>query len=106
LRLAASDWSRPRMRLTDPVTSPFTPTTGTQKPSFNLYFRDDFGSRPQDFPFIPDNPVTSFEDIRLRAGKNDVENPFITDELMRRIYLATGQQSSRGTFVTLYINGV
>lgn len=106
LRLAASDWSRPRMQLSDPVAGPFSPDDGTQKPSFNLYFRSDFGNRPQEFPFIPDNPVTAFEDVRLRAGKNDMVDPFLTDELMRRLYLATGQQSSRGTFVTLYINGV
>jgi len=106
LRFAGSDWSRPRMRLTDPVGGRFDPWSGTQKPSFNLYFRSDFGNRPQVYPFIPDNPVTSFEDIRLRAGKNDMVDPFITDELMRRLFIATGQQGSRGTFTTLYINGI
>ena len=106
LRFAGSDWSRPRMRLTDPVNGRFNPWSGTDKPSFNLYFRSDFGSRPVNYAFVPDNPVASFEDIRLRAGKNDMVDPFITDEFMRRTLLATGQKSSRGTFVTLYVNGV
>ena len=50
--------------------------------------------------------MTLFEDMRLRAGKNDISNPFIKDELMRRIFIGTGQKGSRGTFVSLYINGV
>lgn len=106
LRLACSDWSRPRMTLTDPTSGAFDPWSGNQKPSFNLYFRSDFGTRPLKYPLIPDNPATEYEDIRLRAGKNDMVDPFITDEFMRRLYLGTGQPSSRGTFATVYINGV
>ena len=94
------------MRLTGSVGEAFDPWSGTQKPSFNLYFRGDFGTRPLNYPLIPDNPATAYEDIRLRAGKNDMVDPFITDEFMRRLFLATGQASSRGTFVTVYINGV
>ncbi len=106
LRLAGSDWSRPRMRLTDPVTARFDPWSGIQKPSFNLYFRGDFGARPLKYPLIPESPFAEYEDLRLRAGKNDMVDPFIKDEFMRRLYLATGNPSVLGTFATVYINGV
>lgn len=106
LRLSGSPYSRPRYRLTDAATTRFTPTDSTRKPSFNLYFRSEWGERPLDYPFFGDSSVTRFNDVRLRAGKNDISNPFIKDELMRRLYLGTGQKSSIGIFNTVYINGV
>lgn len=106
LRIAVSPWSRPRMRLTDAMTARFNPWDGHQKPSFNLFFRSEFGDRPLEYPFFTNSPVTRFQDIRARAGKNDVANPFIRDELMRRLFIGTGQKGSIGTFCTLYINGV
>lgn len=106
LRIAASPWSRPRYRLTDPPTSRFTPTAATQKPSFNLFFRSEWSERPLNYPFFGDSPVTRFKDLRIRAGKNDISNPFVRDELMRRLYLGTGQKSSIGIFNTVYVNGV
>ena len=106
VRISGSDWSKPRYRLTDHAMTRFTPTDPYQKPSFNLFFRGDLGDRPQEFPLFPGSPVTRFYDVRLRAGKNDISNPFIRDELVRRIFLETGQVGSHGTFTTLYINGV
>jgi autotransporter-associated beta strand protein len=106
VRISGSRHLRPRYLLTDPASSRFTPTTGTQKPSFNLFFRSEWGERPLEYPFFGNSPVTRFTDLRIRAGKNDVSNPFIRDELMRRIYLGTGQKSSLGTFNTVYLNGV
>jgi hypothetical protein len=106
LRLSGSNWSRPRYRLNDAIVSRFTPDNPYQKPSFNVFFRGDLGDRPQEVALFPDSPVTSFYDVRLRAGKNDIANPFICDELMRRMFINTGQQGSVGSFATLYINGV
>lgn len=106
LRLACSDWSRPRMRFTNAVGSLFDPWSGTQKPSFNLYFRGDFGARPLEYPLVPDSPHGAYEDLRLRAGKNDMVDPFIKDEFMRRLCRAMGQPAVLGTFATVYINGV
>jgi len=105
LRIAGSGYSRPRYKLTTAPTERM-PDSAIHKPSFNLYFRSELGDSPQDYPFFPDNPVTKFEDVRVRAGKNDIRNPFIKDELMRRIYIGTGQKGCRGIFNTLYINGV
>lgn len=106
LRISGSPWSRPKYRLTDAATTRFNPTDPTQKPSFNLYFRSEWSERPLDYPFFGDSPVTRFLDLRLRAGKNDIDTPFIKDELMRRLYLGTGQKSSIGIFNTVYVNGV
>jgi autotransporter-associated beta strand protein len=107
VRVAGSAYSRPRFLLNNDPAGIFTVTSFTRKPSLNLYFRNDFGgTRPQVYPFIPDSPVTSFQDLRVRAGKNDIVNPFITDEFMRRTFVGTGQKGSRGIFVNLYLNGV
>jgi autotransporter-associated beta strand protein len=106
LRISGSPWSRPRYRLTDSAAGRFNPANPTQKPSFNLYFRSEFGERPLAYPFFPDSAVTRFQDVRVRAGKNDIDNPFIRDELLRRIFLGTGQKGSVGVFNTVYINGV
>ncbi|MBM3880545.1 MAG: hypothetical protein FJ387_12655, partial [Verrucomicrobia bacterium] len=106
VRISGSRHLRPRYRLTDPASSRFNPTSSSQKPSFNLFFRSEWGERPLDYPLFKDSPVTRFEDVRVRAGKNDISNPFIKDELMRRIYLGTGQKSSVGIFNTVYLNGV
>ena len=105
LRISGSGHARPRYKLeTDPVLR--FPDSWSHKPSFNFFFRGELGDNPLDYPFFPDYSVTNFEDVRLRAGKNDVRNPFIKDELMRRIYLGTGQEGSMGIITALYINGV
>ena len=106
LRIAGSRWSRPRYRLTDAANNRFNPTDPTQKPSFNLYFRSEWGQRPLTYPFFGDYPVARFDDVRLRAGKNDIANPFLTDEFLRRLFVGTGQQGSIGIFNTVYVNGV
>ncbi|HRR33448.1 MAG TPA: CotH kinase family protein [Kiritimatiellia bacterium] len=106
LRLSGSNHARPRYKLTAAPTARFSPTDFKSKPSFNYYFRGELGESPVNYAFFPESSVTLFEDMRLRAGKNDVSNPFIKDELMRRIFIGTGQKGSRGTFVSLYINGV
>jgi autotransporter-associated beta strand protein len=105
LRIAGSGYSRPKYLLTTAPTARMS-DSATQKPSFNLFFRSEFGDSPQDYPFFPSNTVTKFEDVRLRAGKNDIKNPFIKDEFFRRLYIDMGQVGSLGVFNTLYINGV
>jgi autotransporter-associated beta strand protein len=106
LRISGSPWSRPRYRLTDAAGARFNPGNATLKPSFNMYFRSEFGERPLEYPFFPESTVTRFQDVRVRAGKNDISNPFIRDELLRRIFIGTGQKGSVGVFNTVYINGV
>ncbi|MGC6467205.1 MAG: chitobiase/beta-hexosaminidase C-terminal domain-containing protein [Akkermansiaceae bacterium] len=110
MRAAGSDHTRQRLKITDPMDQPFTSnstsSTKFQKPSMNISFRPEFGDRPLDYPFFQGRAVTEFESLRVRAGKNDWYNPFIKDELMRRIYIRSGQVGSYGTMHTLWINGV
>ena len=110
MRAAGSNHTRQRLKITDPMDQPFTSTststTKFEKPSLNIFFRSEFGDRPVNYPFFGSNSVTEFGSLRVRAGKNDWYNPFIKDELMRRIFIKTGQVGSYGTMHTLWINGV
>src|SRR4030095_3505816 len=78
----------------------------TQKPQLNLFFRDELGQSPLQYPLVPGSVVSQYENIRLRAGKNDISNPFIRDEFVRRLSLSMGQVTVRGDFVNVYINSV
>ena len=75
------------------------------KYSFRLYFRGDYGPGRLEFPLIPNSEVASFDTLVLRAGMNDHSNPFIVDELVRRLQFKMGHVASRGTFVNLFMNG-
>lgn len=105
LRVSSSGYSRPQLQLKDSPASAFT-ISHIHKPSFNIFFRGELGSSPEDYAFFPDRRVTKFGDIRIRAGKNDIKNPFVHDELVRRIFIGTGQEGSIGLFASVYINGV
>ncbi|MFT4549654.1 MAG: hypothetical protein ACI8XO_001026 [Verrucomicrobiales bacterium] len=105
VRIAASSYSRPRMRLSSVNSSPW-PADPVQKPSFNLYFRNEYGNPDVSLPLNGQNaPVKTFEQFRIRAGKNDIRNPFIIDELVRRLSRDMGQPASTGSINTLYVNG-
>lgn len=107
LRVSSSPWSRPRLRMTSAATSSPWPTSdSTQKPSFNVYFAGDYGPGKLDYPLFTNYPAQEFQHLRLRAGKNDIRNPFITDELIRRLWLDMGHVGARGLFCSLYVNGI
>lgn len=75
------------------------------KYSFRLYFRSDYGASKLEYPIIPEIPLQEFDKIVLRAGMNDHSNPFIVDELVRRLSSDMGMVASHGTFVNLFLNG-
>jgi hypothetical protein len=105
LRVSGSPYQRPRYTLQNVATdSPWNPWDTLEKPSFNLYFNSDYGSDPFDYPLFTNYPVHKFEHLRLRAGKNDNSNPFVTDELVRRLWLDMGHVGARGLFCSLYLN--
>ena len=85
----------------------YNPNSGPPagKYSFRLYFRGDYGPGRLRYPFFPGLQVQDFNHIVLRAGMNDHTNPFIIDELVRRLAGDMGQISARGTFMNLYLNG-
>ncbi|MFN0129469.1 MAG: lamin tail domain-containing protein [Verrucomicrobiales bacterium] len=105
LRVASSPYSRPRLRLDQAASASPLPADATQKPSFNLFFRGDYGASSITHPLIPETAVRRFEELRLRAGKNDISNPFIRDEFVRRLFTDLGQVGSVGSFNGLWING-
>lgn len=76
------------------------------KYSFRLYFRGDYGRKRLIYPLFENVPFDTFERISLRAGMNDWSDPFIVDELVRRLFSDTGNVSSHGALVNLYLNGV
>jgi hypothetical protein len=92
IRVQGSDYQRPR-------------TCPTSKFSFRLYFRNDYGPGRFDYPLFTNSTVTSFDQLVLRAGFNDPDNPFIRDELTRRLSADMGQVASHGNLVNLFVNG-
>ena len=92
LRVQGSDYQRPR-------------TLPTSKFSYRLYFRGDYGPANLEYPLFPGTPLASFDQVVLRAGFNDPSNPFLRDELARRLFTDEGHVGSHGTFVNLFVNG-
>ncbi len=76
------------------------------KYSFRLYFRGDYGPGRLEHPLIPGSDIQSFDKIVLRAGMNDSRNPFVVDEIVRRLSKNMGNVSSRGGYANLFINGI
>ena len=89
------------------VRGQYNPNSGLpfSKYSFRLYFRGDYGPSMLNFPFFEGSEVKIFDRVTLRAGMNDHSNPFVVDETMRRMQIATGNVGARGNFVNLFING-
>lgn len=105
VRFAGSPWSRPQYQLQNVATSQWN-TGAHNKPQVNMYFRGDFGiSKLRLNGFFPTSSLNEWDNIRLRAGKNDPYNPFNIDEWMRRSFAAMGAPAPQGTIATLFING-
>ena len=98
LRVHGSDWMRPRYRRCGGY------WTGDCKFSFRLYFRGMYGQSWLEYPLFPFE-VDRFQSIVLRGGHNDRVNPFIKDELIRRLHKDMGHVDSGGMMANLLING-
>lgn len=105
LRLSSSNYSRPRLKLTNTDASPWT-SNHTEKPSFNIFCRNDYGTEAIEHQWISeDYHIDRFAQFRVRAGKNDIRNPFIMDQVVRNLFSDMGQEGSRGINNTVFING-
>ncbi|HKX63122.1 MAG TPA: lamin tail domain-containing protein, partial [Verrucomicrobiae bacterium] len=93
IRVQGSDWQRPR-------------TLPNTKFSYRLYFRGDYGSGRLEYPVFPLTSVQNFDQLVLRAGYNENNNPFVRDELSRRLFTDMGNVGSLGRFYNLFTNGV
>lgn len=106
LRVSGSPFSRPRYELDNIATLPWSYTNLFEKPSFNLWWRGEYGNRELEYPLFGESyPVEKFSHLRLRGGHNDMPNPYVKDEYVRRLFIAMGRQGSRGTFNPLFVNG-
>ncbi|MHC4520717.1 MAG: CotH kinase family protein [Planctomycetota bacterium] len=99
LRVHGSNYMRPR------YTRQSGYWTSSGKFSFRLYFRNRYGPGPLELPLFDESEVELFHSIVLRGGHNDRTNPFIKDELLRRLHKDMGQRACMGNFVNLFING-
>ncbi len=93
MRVQGSDYTRPRYQTTDKI-------------SYRLYFRGDYGESRLEYPFFSDSVVQTFDQIVMRAGHNDISNPFLRDELVRQLSSDMGQVACHGTWVNYFLNGV
>ena len=100
IRVAGSDFARQRYRRADRWLE------WQEKFSFRLYFRGEYGLGELEYPLIPLSGRESFDCLWIRAGHNDHRNPFIRDELTRRLFHDCGHEEPLGTFANLFINGV
>jgi len=105
VRIAGSNFTRPRYELAD-LTGVWDQHPHQKKPGFNLYFRDSYGAGKLDFPWLSERPRRdTLKRIKLRSGKNDYGNPFLMDELIRRVFHRMDQPSAVGEFAAVYVNG-
>lgn len=99
IRVAGSDYHRPRYTRGDNWFYNY------DKFSFKLFFRSEYGDSDLDYPLFPFAYTDTFKSFVLRGGHNDVYNPFIKDELIRRLHQDMGGVAVTGTLVNFYLNG-
>jgi len=92
----------------------FRPLGNARKNSFRLFFKGIYGQTKLRYPLFGDDAVDEFDTIVLRGGANDgytwnaarYTEQYTRDEFGRSLQVATGNASSHGSFVHLYINGL
>jgi len=100
IRVQGSDYHRPHYTRGDNW------STNYDKFSFKFFFRNIYsGTKELEYPVIPIAPFDHYDTLAIRGGHNDISNPFIKDELARRLHRDMGSVSSCGTFANLFING-
>jgi hypothetical protein len=100
VRVQGSTWHRPRYRRGD-----YWGDGGFTKFSFKFYFRAEYGQEWLEYPLFAQSAYDQFRIITLRGGMNDSSNPFIKDELIRRLHQDMGGAAVIGSIAHLYING-
>lgn len=74
--------------------------------SFRFYFRSMWGDNRLEYPLFPYSDIDRWRCIVIRGGHNDAHNPFIKDELTRRLHRDMGAIDGTGTNVNLLLNGM
>lgn len=108
IRVHGSDYTRPRYTRGDDWSTcwiDWWPNWNSNKFSFNLWFRSEYGNNRLEYVFFPFVDIDRFESIVLRGGHNDQCTPFVKDEWARRLFREMGRVQLTGTFANLYLNG-
>jgi hypothetical protein len=102
IRVQGSDYHRARyIRTSDDWSGYYN----YNKFSFRFYFRSTYGDSRLEYPLFPYSDVDRWRCIIIRGGHNDACNPFIKDEMTRRLHRDMGAVDATGTNVNLLING-
>ncbi|MCA9935182.1 MAG: chitobiase/beta-hexosaminidase C-terminal domain-containing protein [Ardenticatenaceae bacterium] len=93
--------------------------TRSPKHSFRLLFKGIYGPTKLNYDLFGEGATTSFDTLVLRAGYNNswihgniygedqrTQSQYARDQWMRDTQLAMGQESARGFYVHLYLNGL
>ena len=80
----------------------------SSKNSLRLLFKEQYGAAKLEYPLFGPDAASTFDSISLRSssGEHLVGVHYIRDEFLRRSQLETGNLSSHGRYMHLYINGV
>ena len=99
IRVAGSDWHRPRYTRGNDWDNNY------DKFSFKLFFRNTYGDDELNYSIFPFADTDRFKSIMIRGGHNDVYNPFIKDEMLRRLHKDMGGVAVTGTAINFFLNG-
>jgi len=108
IRVQGSDWHRQRYRRDNNVNNSEDWLGGPynmEKFSFMLFFRSRYGSNRLEYPLFPLFDIDRFQSVALRGGFNDCYNPFLNDELYRRLHKDMGYVAAGGMMANVFING-
>ena len=105
LRVHGSSWHRPRYFRANDWTGCTSDNLNYAKFSFRLIFRKEYGAKRLEYPLIPASIRPTHDQVVLRGGHNDTCDPFIHDELARRLYSDMGHVASLGMLAHLFLNG-
>ena len=91
----------------------FSRATSNPKHAFRVFFRQEYGVSKLNFPIFGPTGAQSFDKFDIRTMQNyswafqgDPSMICLRDVMSRDAQLAMGQESTRGSFYHLYINGM
>ncbi len=105
LRVHGSSWHRPRYFRASDWIGCTSDNLNYAKFSFRVIFRKEYGAKRLEYPLIPFSFRPNHDQVVLRGGHNDTCDPFIHDELARRLHSDMGYAASLGMLSHLFLNG-
>ncbi|MFA5422328.1 MAG: lamin tail domain-containing protein [Phycisphaerae bacterium] len=103
IRVQGSDYHR--QRYLGDQNNDWAGSYNYNKFSFRFYFRSTYDKSRLEYPLFPYSDINRWRCIVIRGGHNDAHNPFIKDEMTRRLHKDMGAIDGTGTVVNLLLNG-